>query len=650
MTPNFSRKALWYGVERDPQAAVALRAGPLALTFCEGVFRYIKLGEREVLRAVYFAVRDESWNTIAGTISNLAIRSNAESFSVSYDCAHRERGIDFRWKADITGCSDGSIVWKMEGQAFSGFLKNRIGICVLHPIAECAGKPCLIVHSDGTKEETRFPEFVAPHQPFIDVREMRFAAAPNVEAELAFAGDVFETEDQRNWTDASFKTYSTPLSLAYPVRIEKGTAVSQSVTLKLRGDSLESPVLEPAQSSVQLSLQLQSRTPLPRIGLKDAVGSGALSDAEIRRLKPLHLDHLGVDLDVGNRNSEESFWKSAAKAQMLGLPLEVALAPVAEDAELPRILQQIESQKIEICRWLADVQMQAPSRSRALQNLLAVAPVAFGRGANFAELNRNRPLAAPAGGTWFSLNPQMHAFDDTTLIENLAAQSSALDSLRTWMDGTPIAVSPVTLRARAECRSLEDPSRQCELIPPDADPRQTSLFGAGWILGSLKHLAEGGAASITCYETSGARGVMSLQVDSQTLPGYVYPMYQVFLDIAEFKNAEVVRVVSSDPLRGDGVAFIEADRLRILVANFTADTVGVALRLGELAGRVRVNLLDDGNGEFAMFHPELFRQRSGHFVDAHEGEMRIELGPYALATLDAPLAAGAGSPLGRGKQ
>ena len=35
-------------------------------------------------------------------------------------------------------------------------------------------------------------------------------------------GDTWETEDHRNWTDASFKTYSRPLSLPYPYAIAKG--------------------------------------------------------------------------------------------------------------------------------------------------------------------------------------------------------------------------------------------------------------------------------------------------------------------------------------------------------------------------------------------------------------------------------------------
>ena len=43
-------------------------------------------------------------------------------------------------------------------------------------------------------------------------------------ANVAFDGDIFEMEDQRNWTDASYKIYSTPLRLPFPCRCAAATA------------------------------------------------------------------------------------------------------------------------------------------------------------------------------------------------------------------------------------------------------------------------------------------------------------------------------------------------------------------------------------------------------------------------------------------
>lgn len=47
---------------------------------------------------------------------------------------------------------------------------------------------------------------------------------------------MFETEDQRNWTDASFKTYGTPLDRPFPVAVSPGEEVHQRVRLVITPD------------------------------------------------------------------------------------------------------------------------------------------------------------------------------------------------------------------------------------------------------------------------------------------------------------------------------------------------------------------------------------------------------------------------------
>jgi hypothetical protein len=636
MKPVLSRSVLWLGSERPLEAAVSLRAGPLHLIFREGVFRYIKLGELEILRAVYFAVRDENWNTVPGAVTNLDIRSNPDSFALSFDSTHRERDIDFRWKANVVGRQDASIVWSIEGEAFTSFHKNRIGICVLHPIAESAGQSCVIIHSDGTSEKSRFPKAVAPHQPFLDVRGMRFHVASNLDADVKFFGEGFETEDQRNWTDASFKTYSTPLSRPYPVRIQKGSTIKQSVSLNLIGTIPAYVDFAPGDGEISLTLQPESRTPLPRIGVKDTHSGQSLSGAEIDHLQQLRLDHLSIDLQVGNKLSEERLWASAARAKLLNLPIEIALAPSAVFADLRRVVQEVVGRKVEICRWLADVQMQHPDRADELRELTSIASVAFGTGPNFAELNRNRPSSIPLGGVWFSLNPQVHASDDRTLIENLAAQSSVLDSLREWIGDAPVTVSPVTLRPRTHRRATSaNPGSQADSTPLDADHRQKSLLGAGWTLGSLKNLAKAGAANVTYYEISGPRGVMDAHPNSSLHSGAVYPVYHVFSDVTDFKGAEVIPTASSDPLRADGIALVDASRIRLILANFCAESVKINFRLSGFAEKAHLRQLDEDSAELAMRHPRQFREQTGRPLVEREGLIRIELKPFAVATIDA---------------
>ena len=54
------------GSDASRRAPIPLRAGPLTLLFEPDLafLRYVRLGEREVLRGVYAAVRDRNWGTV----------------------------------------------------------------------------------------------------------------------------------------------------------------------------------------------------------------------------------------------------------------------------------------------------------------------------------------------------------------------------------------------------------------------------------------------------------------------------------------------------------------------------------------------------------------------------------------------------------
>ncbi|MEJ7709389.1 MAG: hypothetical protein WKF84_05910 [Pyrinomonadaceae bacterium] len=93
---------------------------------------------------------------------------------------------------------------------------------MLHPIKECAGKTCVVKHDDGSLTASLFPFHVSPDQPFLDIRAISHELTKGFWADVVFEGEIFEMEDQRNWTDASYKTYCTPLRLALPVLIAKG--------------------------------------------------------------------------------------------------------------------------------------------------------------------------------------------------------------------------------------------------------------------------------------------------------------------------------------------------------------------------------------------------------------------------------------------
>src|SRR4030095_8796661 len=74
----------------------------------------------------------------------------------------------------------------------------------------------------------------------------------------------------------------------------------------------------------------------------------------------------------------------------------------------------------------------------------------FGGGTNayFTELNRGRPSPEGLDFAAYSINPQVHAFDNASLVENLEAQAGTVESARQFLGSLPLAVGPVTLRPR----------------------------------------------------------------------------------------------------------------------------------------------------------------------------------------------------------
>ena len=147
---------------------LVLSAGPLRCALQEGAVRWIRFHGVEVVRGVYAAVRDRNWGTVPASLHDLHIRTRDESFTVGFRVDHQAKGIAFSWQGRVEATAR-SLTFSFDGEARSGFLRNRIGFCVLHPPG-CAGQACTVTHTDGRITESHFPRHVAPNQPFLNMR------------------------------------------------------------------------------------------------------------------------------------------------------------------------------------------------------------------------------------------------------------------------------------------------------------------------------------------------------------------------------------------------------------------------------------------------------------------------------------------------
>jgi hypothetical protein len=471
---------------------------------------------------------------------------------------------------------------------------------------------------------------------------------------VTFDGDLFAMEDQRNWTDASYKTYCTPLEMPFPVEVAKGARIRQSVALRLNMASVVAPAAGPTTHTprpapVTLTVDLAALCPLPKIGLAVASHGRPLGDRQIERLRALKLDHLRVDLPLGQTGWRQRLEQAAMQAQRLGVSLQAAIT-LADDAEAELTALTAECKRLRppVADWLIfHAKEKTASRrwiglaTEILRMGGCLGRIVSGTNAYFAELNRNRPPVEVCEAICYSLNPQVHAFDNASLTETLPAQAYTVESARQFAAGRPILVTPVTLRPRFNPNATgpEEPTPPGQL-PSQVDPRQPTLFAAAWTLGSIRYLTAAGADSVTYYETTGWCGVMELEEGCllsdrfPSIPGGVFPLYHVLADVGGFARGSAAAVQSSDPLKVEGLALADGKRCRLLVGNFTAARQNVVIRMPG-GSNVRVATMAPLNVELAMSKPEEFRRDKGEPMDAADGRLKLDLPPEGILRLDA---------------
>lgn len=617
----------------EPAASegVQVTAGPWTALFHDGDLRYVRLGGREVLRRVYGAVRDRHWNTLPGTMTGLQVETSPTSFHIRYTRSHGEQDSLVVWRANITGDADGVVRFEFDGEVLQPFLRNRIGLCVLHPLHECAGARCRTLHADGTSQERRFPEGPAPGQPvdgFTDLAGLSHEIEPGLWAELELEGDLFETEDQRHWIDASFKTYSTPLRLPKPVAVPAGTRIQQRVTLRLRtepGRRVGPTIVPPTEDPIRIHVADGRGMQVPEIGLGMASHGQSLSPTEVQRLSRLGVSHLSVELKLSDPRWPDHLGTAARDALELGAALELGIhLPAGTGGGLGDVARLLGRMKVDLVRALIlrdGERSTLSSDFEEARDALKDCGMALGVGTrgDLYDLVLQPP---PDTGDFlgWSMNPQVHADDDLSLAETPEGATHQAAALRLANPDRALVVSPVTLKPRSHT----------------VDPRQRLPLAAAWTLAVFKALAEGGVDSVTFFETTGWRGVIESERGSPapdlfpSQPGEVFPIYHVLADLGEFARGDVIPTRVNTPLSVVPLLIRLGTRLRLWVANPSTTPRRISLSGSGLPKAWQWRCLDAQTLADAGHSSDLFRSRWNRLSTAP-----FTIPPHAVATLDA---------------
>ena len=456
----------------------------------------IRHAGRPVLRGVRAAVRDHGWSTVPVTVESVQAGTDSLALSLRHD------GLGARISSLLrVGAAAGELTIDWDAGNETGFDTCRTGLVVLHPASD-AGAPAVVVHPDGTREAVMFPETISPHQPIMDIRELRVGD----DVVLRFEGEVFEMEDQRNWTDASFKTYSRPLGLPYPYRLDAGERVHQSITIRVAGraaaDALDTatPVIDLVEAGEFPSIGVEASTAPDPVPASDA---GAFRVVELNLTTPA--------------------WEAAlARAAADGRPLDVRLVTDPDASVLAAAARALAGRDVlrltpfDAALHVSDARAVAALRvARDAAGLEA--PVLGGARSHFTELNREQArIPRDVAGIVVSTTPLFHTLDTEQLVEALAMQRLVAVQTVEIAGGLPVHIGPVSLRPR-----FNNVATTPEPVPTRADlsegygaeftgapdERQGARELAAWVVASAAALAVPGVSTASWFETWGPRGL-----------------------------------------------------------------------------------------------------------------------------------------------
>ena len=624
-----------FGTHEPPAPSRRLTAGPLSVEFVSGALRAIRLGGHEVLRGISYVVRDRDWGTYDPPIEHLEIEEKRDRFRLHFEAAcEAPDGARLRYRAEIAGEASGQLSFKVEALPEGAFETNRCGFCVLHPIEGLAGTPAEIEHVDGSIERSAFPDRIEPWQPFKDIRAITHEVAPGVRATCRMEGDTFEMEDQRAWSDASYKTYVRPLTLPWPYRLENGVPLRQAITLTITGNAAALPLAAAESGFVDLALGEPTDERLPRFGIAIAPEEAEAALAEISRLEAIDPQYLLFHFDplAGHGVDDlKRFARIADETPEAEIALEFVLPARGDlDAECQAGAAAIREAGLRL-----DTLVVGPDADRGstppgsawpacppLSDIYAAARRAFpqvrlggGMFSYFTELNRKRVPLEPLDFVTHATCPIVHAADDRSVMETLEAIPFITRSTRAFIGDKPYRLGPTTIGMRQNpygSRTMPNPDNK-RVAMAASDPRGRGLFGAAWAVGYAARLEGAGLEAWCGASLAGPRGLILEK-------GRVAPLFHIASGLARAAGDPRIALSSLDRKRVDGYAHRDADgRSIVWLANLTPEPQTV-----RLPGRWRHWVLDEASFEEIS---------SGEAPVALEAGDTIPLAPHAVARL-----------------
>ena len=533
---------------------LTLRAGPLSVVFEDGALHSLMAFGAEVWRGVMFLYRDPAWRTPPVVVRKLEVSTRERSFRLAFEgvCSMTP---SLLWHATAEGFESGSVRFDVEARPDADLLTNRTGICVLHPLT-LAGARVEIEHTDGRLSQSTFPVLISPWQPFTNIRSILHEFLPGCWASCRVEGDVFEMEDQRNFSDASYKTYSGSNLRVKPYRLGPGDCIRQSALLTLE-PCAASPRRHTAREPVVHVTKARGGR-LPRLGLTYTPQAATLG------VQP-GLWHVSIDRTGARGALEDGCHRIQEAAVTAPVAVELLLRDEAdavhECCELAR--------QLALVGVIPESLAAFPTSPRSVSAARASFPrSAIGGGVPwfFTHLNR-ATLPDDLDFVTFRTCPIVHVADDRAVMQTLSTLPAIVATLRARNPKARMRVGPSSISMTVNpFGQWPEPAPGTPLAMARDDRRDDEGFGLAWSAGYLARFASGGA-DVVAFSNPGIFAALP----------WLAPLAGAWLRTVEVSDPRVVALAIEAP-----------SGLEVLITNSSAEPLDVSIHVAEPDRSVRI--------------------------------------------------------------
>lgn len=515
----------------------------------------------EIVRRIFVTVRDRNWQEVAPT--HWETKVDEERGTVSLVAFHKSDLVDFEWRGTLEIAPDRrSVHFAFEGKARRDMDVCRVGLIVLHPPEAMIGSQ-VTARSEHAEASMTIPAQISP-QPIVNgvpgaltepFSELTIERTGFGVLKLSFGGDLFELEDQRNWGDASFKSYCTPLRLGYPRSLAEGTRIAHRVDIRFEPAVLDRTEAKPAPGRDSGGTAVVE---FPKLGCEWRKDLSTTSGAAV----PASYRHYYIDAtDAAGLEHLRSLleWSPHARLEVAVDAQEHRALPSHQLSLVREHINQIKRVLVVGSGTDLPSAWAIESWRRLIQDATSSqVPVLAATRGYYVEYNRSAPLAAPTQGIAFPLTATVHSDEVGTIVDNAATIADMASTAKQLMRVAELAIVPLALY-------YPRTPHQANFPPPLVVP---------WVAATTIHAALSGITSITL-----AHDLIELVLD-------VAPNHAAFLtQLAECAGREVMAL---DPSMPSGVhAMLLAARAdlpaQVLAANLSSEVQRIALTSSALS-------------------------------------------------------------------